>query len=67
VTDDLIPGYIVKVIYTTARCTERVNPKRPTWRCKNIATWLWQASEPEPDGRRKADYKCDDHKDRITA
>ena len=62
---DCIPGTLSRILYTEARCTVRVNPKRPTWRCKNTATWIWLADEPEPDGRRKADYVCDDHKATI--
>jgi hypothetical protein len=60
---DLIPGTVARLLYASSgvRCTVRINPKRPTWRCKNAPIWMWMADESEPDGRKKADWWCDEH------
>ena len=60
--DDLIPGTVARLRYPLdRRCNTRINPKRPTWRCKNTATWIWIADEKEPDGKSRAALICDEH------
>jgi hypothetical protein len=61
---DCLPGTVSRLIYAShgSRCDVRVNPKRPTWRCKSAPTWIWIADEKEPDGRSKFRIVCDEHR-----
>lgn len=64
---DCVPVTVSRLLFTTMkRCQAGINPKRPTWKCKDAPVWglFW---EEQRDGDRvPAIFLCDKHKDEWT-
>jgi hypothetical protein len=61
-------GNVTPILYTSRkRCIGQINPKRPTWRCKNAPVWMVQFPPAVVEGERvtPGGALCDDCLNRL--